>query len=103
MRTRLVSAGVPVAVRPSVATIGGGSVPGAELPSVALTLDADATRAHDASLDALAQALRLGAPPVIPRVEHDAVWLDLRTIFPEDDDALVQAIADIWRTAGNAG
>jgi L-seryl-tRNA(Ser) seleniumtransferase len=101
VHARLVGAGVPVVVRPSVATIGGGSVPGAELPSRALTLDADAARTHDVSLDALARALRLGAPPVIPRVEHDAVWLDLRTIFPEDDDALVQAITDTWRSTGS--
>lgn len=103
MRTRLVSAGVPVVVRPSVATIGGGSVPGAALPSVALTLDADAARTHDVSLDALARALRLGTPPVVPRVEHDAVWLDLRTVFPEDDDALVQALSDLWRRTGSDG
>jgi L-seryl-tRNA(Ser) seleniumtransferase len=101
LRAQLVNAGVPVAVRPSVATIGGGSVPGAELPSVALTLHADAARARGLSLDALARSMRLGTPPVIPRVEHDAVWLDLRTIFSEDDDALVHAIAAIWQRTGS--
>ncbi len=89
---RLVSAGVPVEVRPSVATIGGGSVPGSMLPSFALTFDADAARAWGQSLDAFARALRLAMPPIIPRVEGDALWLDLRTVFPEDDDALVAAI-----------
>ncbi len=93
LRVRLVGAGMPVAVRPSVATIGGGSVPGAALPSFALTLDADTARARGLSLDAAARAFRLGTPPVIPRVGHDAVWLDLRTVFPEDDDALFQAIS----------
>jgi len=95
---RLADAGVPVAVRSSVATIGGGSVPGAELPSFSLVLDADTARARGLSLDAVARALRLGRPPVIPRVEHDAVWLDLRTVFPEDDDALVQTFSGIWQS-----
>ncbi len=97
LRTRLAGAGVPVAVRSSVATIGGGSVPGAELSSFSLVLDADTARARGLSLDAVARAFRLGTPPVIPRVEHDAVWLDLRTVFPEDDDALFQAVSGVWQ------
>ncbi|MHB8647201.1 MAG: L-seryl-tRNA(Sec) selenium transferase [Thermomicrobiales bacterium] len=99
---RLVSAGVPVQVRSSVATIGGGSVPGAALPSFALTLDAGAARGRGVSLDAVARALRLGTPPVIPRVEHDALWLDLRTVFPDGDDALVHALVTVWQDAGIA-
>lgn len=96
LQSRLASTSIPVTVRSSVATIGGGSVPGAELPSCALVLDADTARARGLSLDAAARALRLGTPPVIPRVEHDALWLDLRTVFPEDDDALFQALSGIW-------
>ncbi len=103
LQSRLADVGVPVEVRSSVATIGGGSVPGAELPSCALTLDADAVRARDLSLDAVARALRLGTPPVIPRVEHDVLWLDLRTVFPENDDALFQALSDIWRATLRRG
>ncbi len=93
LRARLRDAGVPVDVHPSVSTIGGGSVPGAELPSHALTLDAEAARTCGMSLDVVARSLRLGGPPVIPRVEHDTLWLDLRTVFPEDDDALFQALS----------
>jgi len=96
LQSRLASTSIPVTVRSSVATIGGGSVPGAELPSFALALDANAVRARGLSLDVATRALRLGRPPVIPRVEHDALWLDLRTVFPEDDDALFQALSGIW-------
>ncbi len=103
VQARLAAEGVHTDLRPSVATIGGGSVPGAELPSFALTLDAEAARAHRVSLDAIARALRLGGVPVMPRVEHDAVWMDLRTIFPEDDDALVQAVSGIWQRIGTEG
>jgi len=91
----LAGAGISVDVRPSIATIGGGSVPGAELSSFSLVLDAEATRARGLSVADAARALRLGATPVIPRVEQQAVWLDLRTIFPEDDDALHRAIAKL--------
>ncbi len=94
LQARLAGAGVSVDVRPSVATIGGGSVPGAELPSFSLVLAAAATRARGLSVADAARALRLGATPVIPRIEQQAMWLDLRTVFPEDDDALCQAIAE---------
>jgi len=30
---------------------------------------------------------------VIARVEDDHVWLDLRTVFPEQEDALAEALA----------
>ncbi len=42
---------------------------------------------------ALAARLRAGDPPVVGRVEDDAVWLDLRTIDPDDDLALAGALA----------
>ncbi len=102
IQERLIGAGVPVSVRASVATIGGGSVPGAELPSFCITLDADAAHARGLSVADAARALRLGAPPIIPRVEQNAVWLDLCTVFPEDDDALCRAIAEICGINGAA-
>lgn len=100
MRARLGDVGMPVDVRPSVATIGGGSVPGAALPSFALTVNSDTAHARSVSLDMVARAFRLGETPVIPRAEHDALWLDLRTVLPEDDDALVHAITDFWQSIG---
>jgi len=99
LRARLILAETPVEVRAAVATIGGGSVPGAELPSWALALDAEAARARGLSLDGVARALRIGATPVIPRVEHGTVWLDLRTVSPEDDDALCDALRTICQGA----
>ena len=41
---------------------------------------------------ALAQYLRTGVPPVVPRVQDGAVWLDLRTVLPGQDEALAKAI-----------
>ncbi len=100
LKARLTEAGVPVDVRPSIATIGGGSVPGAELPSFSLVLGADAARACGLSVAEAARSLRLGATPVIPRIEDQSVWLGLRTVFPEDDDALCRAIAEVYRADG---
>jgi len=67
--------------------IGGGTTPGAVLPSVALALT---HAAHSA--DELQRALRNGEPAIIARVEDRRTLLDLRTIFPKQDEAVSAAL-----------
>jgi L-seryl-tRNA(Ser) seleniumtransferase len=67
------------------ATVGGGSLPGEVLPSVALALE------HP-SPDRLLARLRVGTPAVIGRIEDDRVVLDLRTVDPTQDEALAAAV-----------
>ncbi len=67
------------------ATVGGGSLPGQQLPSWALAL-------ITSSPDALAHRLRRPAQPGIPiiaRIEEGQVLLDARTVLPEQDDQLL--------------
>jgi L-seryl-tRNA(Ser) seleniumtransferase len=71
-------------------TIGGGSLPGETLPSVALAL-------RTGSANRTLKALRTGAPAVIGRIEADRVILDLRTVPPIADDALVTAVRAVLR------
>jgi len=68
--------------------IGGGSTPGAVLPTVLV-----AVAAKGLSAGQLAARLRAGEPPVIARVEEGRVLLDLRTVFPEEDAAVAAALA----------
>ncbi|HEY3929521.1 MAG TPA: L-seryl-tRNA(Sec) selenium transferase [Candidatus Koribacter sp.] len=70
--------------------IGGGSAPGATIPSFAVALELDGMSAHQ-----LAEALRRGETPVIARVEEDRVLLDLRTVFPEQDAQLRAALLNL--------
>jgi L-seryl-tRNA(Ser) seleniumtransferase len=70
----------------SRSAIGGGSLPGQTQPSWAVALDAP-------SPDILAAALRKTTPPVVSRIENDRVLLDLRTILPEQDALLLEAIS----------
>ncbi len=67
--------------------IGGGSLPGESLPSYVLSLRDDRLAAT-----ALSAALRRGDPPVVARVEKDAVLLDPRTVDPDDDATLLAAL-----------
>jgi L-seryl-tRNA(Ser) seleniumtransferase len=70
---------------PCQSAVGGGSLPGQLLPSFALALDV-------ARPDELARALRRGEPAVVGRIDEGQLLLDLRTVLPEQDEALVGAL-----------
>jgi L-seryl-tRNA(Ser) seleniumtransferase len=78
---RLVAAGVDARAAASKAAVGGGGAPGVELPSAAISLP-----------EALAVPLRRGAPAVVGRLEGGRLLLDLRSVSPEDDTALADAV-----------
>lgn len=67
--------------------VGGGAAPSAVLPTRLL-----AVTAKDLSADELASRLRASEPPIIARVEEGRVLLDLRTVFPEEDDVVINAL-----------
>jgi L-seryl-tRNA(Ser) seleniumtransferase len=67
--------------------IGGGSAPSAVLPTKLLAITC-----HGLSADELAARLRHSDPPVIARVEEGRVLLDLRTVFPGQDEVLSQIL-----------
>jgi len=67
------------------ATVGGGSLPGQQLPSWALALSCP-------SPDQLARRLRQpprGRTPVVARIEEGHLLLDARTVLPEQDEELL--------------
>jgi len=66
-----------------VSTVGGGSAPGAELPTRLVQIERD-----DVSADQIEQELRALDPPVIARILEDRVVLDLRTVHQNDDPTL---------------
>lgn len=67
--------------------IGGGSAPGQTIPTRLIAL-----HHSDHNATVLASRLLASHPPVIARAESDSVRLDLRTVLPEQDGALAQAI-----------
>lgn len=88
-RARALAAAVesfcPCEVLPGEATVGGGTYPGVTIPSWTLRLDV-------ASADAVAARLRAGDPPVVVRIEDDRIVVDLRTVSPEQDDRVRDAL-----------
>ena len=66
--------------------IGGGAAPSAVLPTRLL-----AVSCKDLSADELAARLLASDPPIVARVEDGRVLLDLRTVFAEQDQIIIQA------------
>jgi L-seryl-tRNA(Ser) seleniumtransferase len=69
------------------APVGGGSLPGAELPTAVLRLSHPHVTAED-----LAHRLRVGTPRVFGRIHENSLLLDLRSILPGDDERIVAAL-----------
>jgi L-seryl-tRNA(Ser) seleniumtransferase len=68
--------------------IGGGSAPGLELPTVLVAIEWPGL-----SPDALEQRLRQLDPPIIARIEHDRVVIDLRTVNERQEIMLRESLA----------
>jgi len=89
--TRRLRAVLPGDVRVSVcqgnSVIGGGSCPECVLPTSLVALESG--RARPALIES---RLRVGEPAVIIRVEDDRALIDLRTVFPEQESALIEAL-----------
>jgi L-seryl-tRNA(Ser) seleniumtransferase len=79
-----------VVLQPGESTVGGGSLPGGTLPTTLISLppDIDSVR------------LRRGALPVVARVRDGRVLLDLRTVAPEEEASLLQAVCQAAAEAG---
>jgi L-seryl-tRNA(Ser) seleniumtransferase len=80
-----------------VAYLGGGSVPTQQIPTWCVAL-----KPSGSSVSALAAALRRGAPAVVGRVQNDRLLLDLRSVFPEQDNDLLAALAAALRHLAEA-
>ena len=67
--------------------IGGGSCPECVLPTALVGLESE--RARPSIIES---QLRAGKEPVVIRVEQDRALIDLRTVFPEQESLLIEAL-----------
>ena len=86
----------PVSLEPALvpgeSAVGGGSFPGAVLPTTLVALSAGAL-----GPDGLALRLRVGEPPVVVRVAGGKVLLDPRTLPEESYPAVAAAVVEALR------
>jgi L-seryl-tRNA(Ser) seleniumtransferase len=85
--TKIRSANLNIEIIDGESVIGGGAAPSAVLPTKLLAITSE-----EFSAEEISTCLRRSNPPIIARVEEGRVLVDLRTAFPEQDGALIQAL-----------
>lgn len=83
----LVGKAAKIEVVPSLAQVGGGSLPGYDIESAAVAVVPQAI-----SPDELEKRLRLGQPAVFVRIYRDQVLLDMRTLQPDEFSSVREAV-----------
>jgi L-seryl-tRNA(Ser) seleniumtransferase len=82
------SSGLQIAIGHSSAKAGGGTLPKSTMSSVTIEIVPS-----NCSVVEFAARLRNSTPPLIGYIANDRFRLDLRTIFPQQDDLVIQAIS----------
>ena len=90
MAARITTSKLKAEIVDGESLIGGGAAPSSVLPTRLLALSCEGL-----SADELSAHLRASEPPIIARVDEGRVLLDLRTVFPEQDSAVVAALMRI--------
>ncbi|MEE2822778.1 MAG: L-seryl-tRNA(Sec) selenium transferase [Acidobacteriota bacterium] len=84
----LKSRGFQVNVFPGVSLIGGGSAPEVEIPTFLV-----AVTSGEHSVNTIERHLREFSKPILARIEDNQLILDLRTVFPDQEETIVSALA----------
>jgi len=92
LSAKIANADAEVEITDGRSLVGGGSTPAQSLPTRVIGF---ASARHSAS--ELEVRLRTGATPVVARIEEERLLIDLRTVFPEQEAALAEALAQVLR------
>jgi L-seryl-tRNA(Ser) seleniumtransferase len=77
--------GLRAEIVPGSSLAGGGATPEQSIPTWLIAIEC-------ADLAEAERRLRAGDPPVVARIENEKLILDLRTVFPEEEEELATAL-----------
>jgi L-seryl-tRNA(Ser) seleniumtransferase len=80
--------GLRAEIVPGSSVAGGGATPEQSIPSWLIAIDC-------ADLPEAERRLRAADPPVVARIENEKLILDLRTVFPEEEEDLAAALLSL--------
>jgi L-seryl-tRNA(Ser) seleniumtransferase len=85
--------GVTAAVVTGQSTVGGGSLPGETMPTRLVSIRlAGRVAGKEPSVAILSHNLRRGSPPIVARIERNALIIDPRTVLPGQADLVMQGL-----------
>ncbi|MBD3219033.1 MAG: L-seryl-tRNA(Sec) selenium transferase [candidate division Zixibacteria bacterium] len=85
IQSGLKDSGSEIEIIETEAFAGGGSLPEESFPSIGIAIT-------DSKVNQLAKRLRMNDPPIIGRIQDDKLVLDVRTIFPNEDQIVIEAL-----------
>jgi L-seryl-tRNA(Ser) seleniumtransferase len=91
VKNELDKAGIKSEIIETEAFCGGGSLPEEAFQSLGLRLK------PSGNPQKFSARLRHYSPPVVGRISDDNLILDLRTVFPEEDKILIEAVKQAWQ------
>lgn len=84
---------VEIHVESSISMVGGGSLPGEQFPSYAVTLTPLTMSCEEMSMQ-----MRKLQIPIIVHMKNDKIWLDMRTIMPEEIPFITEELQSLeWK------
>ena len=86
-----------IEIEQSRAEFGSGAVPLEDIPSYAVSLQSEKLKPEK-----IAKLLRIGDPPVFGYIKNDKVYLDMRTVFPDQIPVLVHCINSLYIETGKS-
>lgn len=93
VQQRCIGGNLIVEIEPGHSYLGGGSAPGEGIPTWLLALQSTQLTARS-----IEDALRRHTPPILARIEKERVLLDLRTVFPDEDEILASALLGLAKS-----
>ena len=84
------AAGLVAELRDGESILGGGAAPSSSIPTTLLAISSE----HHSAAEMLKQ-LRHHDPPIVARVEDDRLIVDLRTVWPEQDEIIAAALVKL--------
>jgi len=72
--------------------IGGGSLPGSTLPTILVAIGGEGKGKQQNLAQALSRRLRLQKVPIVGRISGHVLFLDPRSVLPEEDEVVLHAL-----------
>ena len=82
-------------VIPGETMVGGGSLPGGSLPTRLVAIGGEGKKKGQNMAQAISRRLRGRDIPIIGRIGEDVLLLDPRSVLPEEDEIVLQALQDL--------
>lgn len=82
--------------------VGGGSLPGGTLPTKLVAINGESGKRGKTTAQDISRRLRCQEIPIVGRISGDVLLLDPRSVLPEEDETVLEALRSLVSPSGTA-